>query len=250
MKHSINKFYKGISCLSFSMLGLLSVSETTLAQTMNNDTPDLSGFWELPLGSHVIPEASLLDSITPTQMEQIAKHDARAIRWCNMLGVPYIMTQRNRPLEIWAGSNHVAIVAMTKHASPRYAYLDMTDHIDPLIYEPSSTGQSIAYWQEDTLVVDTIGFSGEKGGLAIPGGGFRTETSHLVERFRLINENTLSVVSTWTDENVFAAPHTYEYRYQRLPADYTAPAFMGCDSTDQERTQFLEAAWGGAGSLD
>ena len=69
------------------------------------------------------------------------------------------------------------------------------------------------------MVVDTVGFHGERGVTSIPGGGFKTEKSHLVERYRLLgNGSVLSVTFTWTDPKVFASPHTYEFRYSRMPS--------------------------------
>jgi hypothetical protein len=80
-------------------------------------------------------------------------------------------------------------------------------------------GDSIAHWEGDTLVADTIGLHPTRGVTSIPGGGYRTDKSHLVERYKLIeNGNVLSVTFTWTDPTVFAAPQTYEFRYYRLPA--------------------------------
>src|SRR4030095_12625183 len=86
-----------------------------------------------------------------------------------------------------------------------------------------SRRESIARWEGDTLVVDTTGFEPTHGVTAIPGGGFRTATSHLIERYRLLKDGAqLSVTFTWTDPAVFAPPHTYEFRYQRVERGYEA----------------------------
>ena len=49
----------------------------------------------------------------------------------------------------------------------------------------------------------------------------------------------LSVTSTWTDPAVYRVPHTYEYRYSRLPATYEAPPQAPCDPWSDERAAFL-----------
>ena len=86
-------------------------------------------------------------------------------------------------------------------------------------------GDSIGHWEGNVLVVDTTMFLPDRGILSIPGGGFRTADSHLVERFQLLkNGQVLQLVSTWTDANVFKGPHTYEYRYNRMPRDYDGRA--------------------------
>jgi hypothetical protein len=119
-------------------------------------------------------------------------------------------------------------------------YTNRSTHISPDIYDPSTLGDSIAHWEGDTLVADTIGFHPTHGVTAIPGGGYRTDKSHLVERFRLLENGTvLSVTSTWTDPTVFAVPQTYEYRYYRLPATYEPRPGLPCDPYNQTRADFL-----------
>jgi hypothetical protein len=200
---------------------------------------DISGFWELSFDSRKVPKASLLPSVTATKIQGRAKHDEYAIRWCNLLGVPFLMDS-GRPLDIRQGPT--AVIIVPENASPpRYLYLNRPTHIPEEIYDPSTSGDSIARWDGDTLVVDTVGFHGDHGITAIPGGGFRTEKSHLVERYRLIgNGQVLSVTFTWTDPTVFRTPHTYEFRYHRLPASYEARPWLPCDPYDELRTKFIE----------
>jgi hypothetical protein len=53
------------------------------------------------------------------------------------------------------------------------------------------------------------------------------------------NGEVLSVRFTWTDPSVFSAPHTYEFRYRRLPATYEPVSTWPCDPYDQTRAEFL-----------
>lgn len=226
------------------LLGLLSaVAPALLAQgtpgRQSAGPPDLSGFWELSFDSRKVPQASLLPAVTRTRIDARAKADAHAIRWCNLLGMPFLMDS-GRPLDIRVGSTAV-ILAPENSSAPRYLYLNRTTHIGNDIFDPSTNGDSIAHWDGDTLVVDTVGFHGERGITTIPGGGYRTETSRLVERYRLLKDGAvLSVTFTWTDPKVFRAPHTYEFRYNRLPANYEARTWAPCDPYDAERAAFLE----------
>jgi hypothetical protein len=202
-------------------------------------SPDISGFWELSFDSRKVPQASLLPSVTRARIDARAKADAHAIRWCNLLGMPFLMDS-GRPLDIRVGASAVIVVPENASA-PRYLYLNRQTHISADIFDPATNGDSIARWEGDALVVDTVGFHGERGITAIPGGGFRTETSRLVERYRLLKEGAvLSVTFTWTDPKVFKAPHTYEFRYHRLPASYEARVWAPCDPYDAERALFLE----------
>jgi len=200
---------------------------------------DLSGFWELSFDSRRIPDADLLPAVTRAARAARANKDAYAIRWCNVVGMPRVMDS-GRPLDIRQG--RTAVIIVPENASgPRYLYLDRSTHVSEEVFDPTTYGDSIAHWEGDTLVADTIGFHPDHGITAIPGGGYRTATSHLVERYRLLHDGqVLSVVFTWTDPKVFRTPHTYEFRYYRLPADYEPRTWLPCDPFDEGRAQFLD----------
>ena len=203
---------------------------------------DVSGSWELFQDGRRIPAARLVAKVTPEVLNEIAAKDARSIRWCLPLGMPFTMgAQHGRPLQISQGSRYITLVAESTLAPVRYLYLNRKTHITKEEFEPTTSGDSIARWDGDTLIVETVGFSGTKGMLAIPGGGYRTEETRLTERYRLLNSgNVLSVTFTWEDPAVFATPHAYEYRYQRLPASYEPRQSLPCDAFDKERVAFLE----------
>jgi hypothetical protein len=125
-------------------------------------------------------------------------------------------------------------------AQNRWIYLNRDTHIPADEYEAGVNGDSIGRWDGNTLVVETTLFHPDNGILGIPGGGFRTADSKLVERFRLLkNGQVLQVLSTWTDAKVLRTPHTYELRYVRLPRDYEARPNAVCDPYDEERAQLF-----------
>jgi len=203
--------------------------------------PDLSGFWERTyLDSEHVPRAQLTPRVTRALVDAQAKKDFKAIRWCNIVGMPAIMASP-RPLDI-RQTDRMLVIAAEINAATRYIYLNRTAHIDKEIFDATTNGDSTGRWEGDTLVVDTVGFDPNKGLTAIPGGGFRTANSHLVERYRLLNNGSmLSVTFTWTDPGVYRTPHTYEFRYARLPKDYEARLPLNCDPFDEGRTAFLNA---------
>jgi len=167
-----------------------------------------------------------------------ARKDVHAIRWCNLLGVPAVMDS-GTPLDVRQGATTI-IVAVENGSAPRYLYLDRKNHISKDIYDASTNGDSVAHWEGDALVVDTVGFHPTRGVTSIPGGGFKTENSHLVERYRLLeNGAVLSVISTWTDAKVFRVPHSYEYRYYRMPKHYEPVGAFPCNPYDEARADFL-----------
>ena len=206
------------------------------------DPRDLSGFWELPPDGHDgrnIPAASLAEGVTRAQLDAVAAHDAKGYRWCYNLGLPHLMLL-TRPLDIRVNQRYLTIMPEYNAAQNRWIYLDRRQHIPADEYEAGVNGDSIGRWEGDTLVVDTTMFHPDNGILGIPGGGFRTPDSKLVERFRLLrNGQVLQVISTWTDSKVFRMPHTYELRYTRLPREYEARPNAVCDPYDEDRAQLF-----------
>jgi hypothetical protein len=211
------------------------------AQSRPTTPPDISGYWELPLDGRHIPRPRLASRVTPAMLQAQAQKDAKAIRWCNWVGMPTTM-DTGRPLDIRQGTREIVILAESPVTPVRHLYLNRTTHISADVFDATTSGDSIARWDGDTLVVDTTGLEPTHGVTAIPGGGFRTATSHLVERYRLLKNGTLlSVTFTWTDPAVFAAPHSYEFRYQRVERGYEPRPYARCDPFDAERAAFLEA---------
>ena len=214
---------------------LLILFGTLLAQT-NTPGPDLSGFWELRFDSKNIPQASLVPNVTPKDIEAHREKDRMVIRWCNFLGVPALMEESL--LDIRQGRIETVIVAQAV-STARHIYTDGRGHVNPDIFDPTTNGHSIGRWEGDTFVVDTVGFAPDRGITSIPGGGYKTADSHLTERYRLLNGGKqLSVTFTWEDPNVFAKPHTYEFRYYRAPNDTNARNWS-CDPFDEDRSKFL-----------
>jgi hypothetical protein len=212
-----------------------------IARAQAPNPRDISGYWELTyMDSQHVPRAQLAPRVTRAVLDAQAQKDFKAIRWCNVLGMPAIMASP-RPLDI-RQTEKTIVIAAEINAATRYIYLNRVTHISKDVFDPTTNGDSIAKWEGDTLVVDTVGFDPSKGVTAIPGGGFRTANSHLAERYRLLNNGSLlSVRFTWTDPGVFRTPHTYEFRYARLPRDYEARLPLNCDPFDETRTAFLTA---------
>ena len=202
------------------------------------DPHDLSGFWDLSVDSRQVPPANLAPSVTKALIEQHVAADRKAVRWCNLLGMPFVMDP-GRPIDIQQGTREMVIFSEVP-GSPRHIYFDRTTHISADLFDPTTNGDSIGHWEGDTLVVDTIGFNPDRGVTAIPGGGFRTADSHLVERYQLLeNGALLSVQFTWTDPKVFKTPHTYEFHYYRMAPQYEPPPGDPCNPYDDLRTKFL-----------
>jgi hypothetical protein len=229
-----------ICCAALGVLGYAAprAQERNQPSSAVRTTVDISGFWGLSFDGRKVPSARLTPAITRAALDLRSRKDVHAIRWCNMLGTPALM-DAGSPLDIRQGTTAV-IIAPENQSAPRYLYLNRQQHVSKDIYDPSTNGDSIARPDGDSLVVDTIGFHESRGVTSIPGGGFKTASSHLVERYRLLsNGSVLSVTFTWTDPKVFRAPHTYEFRYYRMPKHYEALMAFPCNPYDDVRSAFI-----------
>ena len=212
----------------------------TTTDSSGTTVPDISGMWMLLFDGANVPRAQLNPSVTASDLLTHARMDALAMRWCNYVGTPFLMQSRF-PLDIRQGRMET-IIAAAEVSTARHIYTDGRGHVRPDEFEPTTNGDSIGQWEGDALVVDTVSFSPSRGLTSIPGGGFKTATSHLVERYQLTSEGAkLSVTFSWTDPNVYAAPHTYGFLYTRAPKGTWARK-VACDPFDASRTQFLSEA--------
>ena len=229
-----------IGCAALGVVGYgarRAQAQRGQASSTAASTVDISGFWGLSFDGRKVPAAKLTPTITKAAIDLHARKDVHAIRWCNMLGMPAMM-DAGTPLDIRQGTTAV-IIAPENQSAPRYLYLNR-QHVNKDIYDPSTNGDSIAHFDGDSLVVDTVGFHKDRGVTSIPGGGFRTENSHLVERYRVLsNGSILSVTFTWTDPKVFRVPHSYEFHYYRMPRHYEALLAFPCNPYDDVRSAFI-----------
>jgi len=196
--------------------------------------PDLSGHWELRVDSRSVPQAQLMAAARAGAAAR-QRTDIEGLRWCRIVGLP---TSMDGPINLrQAVSETVIISPMT--AVARHLYTDGRPQVDPAEFDVTTVGFSVAHWDGEALVVDTVGFS-DRGLVSIPGGGYRTLKSRLVERYQLLEGGQrLSVRFTWTDPGVFARPHTYEYRYYRA-AD--TPTEWPCEPKEDGRDAFFAPA--------
>jgi hypothetical protein len=208
----------------------------TTTDMNGKSVPDLTGFWELHYDSANVPFASLTPQAMKDDKEARRQKDMNVLRWCNKTGIPFSM-DGPAPIDIQQGRFETSIASQA--VSPgRHIFTNGQKHPDLEAFDRVVNGHSIGHWERDTFVVDTIGFS-TQGITTIPGGGYRTEESHLIEHYRLLDGGTkLLVTSTWEDPKVFKTPHTYQFEYFRAAPGYTAREYF-CDPTDEQRVNLL-----------
>src|SRR6185503_1506560 len=115
----------------------------------------------------------------------------------------------------------------------RHFYLDGRQHPTP--WTPTPAGHSIAKYEGNVLVVETVGFTAG----AVPGGGVRTPETRLVERYEVSPDGKrLTITYTWDDPKLYQKPHVYRYYFDRSPMLESAGAKVSyaleewCDAGD------------------
>lgn len=224
-----------------SSLVVASFATVVAAQTIH---PDFSGFWEPKYtgGSGAfqdvfgkVDKAPLLPDLPPLQRPR-GEHPAYGAKdpvdgsACRVLAFPFFMTS-SPPFDILQRDDEILIIS-EREASSRHVYMDGRPH--PADLESTSNGHSIGHWEDDTLVIDTVGFRGFAG---VPGGGRRGPKTHLIERYQIVdNGQRLLVTFTWEDPTIYSKPHSYQLHYYKMPKT-TYALEDPCDSGDPKEYQ-------------
>jgi hypothetical protein len=122
-------------------------------------------------------------------------------------------------------------------AGVRRLYLDRPHPKNPI---PSWNGHSIAHWEGDTLLVDTIGFN-DKSWLF---GGMQphTEEAQLKERIRLVaNGAFMEIKITVDDRHALISPYTFNRYYTKHPETAEMPEDV-CNEDPETWKQFQREA--------
>jgi hypothetical protein len=182
--------------------------------------PDLSGIWqtlsaaEFDLEPHAArvdapPGAGIVDGqVIPYLPAALAqrkeKFEARATAdprtKCFTLGVPrgiyypepFQIFQRPRDLTVMFEFGHPVRTIHTNGT------LHPDGHIDFWL------GDSRGHWEGDTLVVDVVDFNGET--WLDRAGNFASDALHVVERWTMIDGNTIDYKATLEDQRVYSRP--------------------------------------------
>jgi hypothetical protein len=183
-----------------------------------NGKPDLSGVWQgggvSLYGEPGISKIKLPSPVNPppkrepipyqdwaeAKSKTLTAADDPTLR-CLLAGVPRITTMP-MPLEIIEKPNEVVIVYESFHAFRVIPMNDKLEHPNDLV--PTWMGDSVARWDGNTLVVDVTGFN-DKTWFAGQG-TFHTEQMHVVERYTLNSDDTITYTATVTDPKVLTKP--------------------------------------------
>jgi hypothetical protein len=131
---------------------------------------------------------------------------------CFPPGVPRIYLQRGLPFEIMQNPGRVLMLFEFDH-HVRQIFTNGRPHPQDMV--PSWMGDSIGKWEGDTLVVDTVGFN-DKTWLDNVGHP-HSEDLHLVERFRRVSQDALTIDITIDDPKAYTKPWVVRLNYDLKP---------------------------------
>lgn len=218
---------RGLFCLAFlaNAGGLLLAQDHAafVPPRLKDGHPNLQGLWgrigafappppgvgvERPSGSAGIDSifASLeyLPAALPKKRELAAKRGNDLLFfWCATASVPTAMLYIPFPLMIVQDGSNVVFLHESAH-DVRIVPVDGSPH--PKHYSALS-GDSRGRWEGDTLVVDVTNFSKGDRRMSMLG-DFLDGNSHVIERYRLSDANTISYEATLEDPTVLAKPAT------------------------------------------
>jgi hypothetical protein len=134
---------------------------------------------------------------------------------CHLPGVPRALDQPAGlyPVQIIQDEKYVVLLHEAMH-DVRIIPTDNSPH--PRNYW-AWDGDSRGRWEGDTLVVDVSNFNGRT--WLDMAGNFVDENEHVVERFTLIDADTILYEATITDPTVFIKPVEMRFTLKRVPAD-------------------------------
>jgi len=157
----------------------------------------------------------------------IAK-DATGSKW--QQGFLYL-ANFNKPYMLWAPVMLLAAIGLVLYASTAWVAVALAAVVALAMIEYFALGDAIGHWEDDTLVVDVIGFNDRT--WLDQDGHPHTEMLHVVERYKRIDELTLKYEFTIDDPGAYSAPWSNSY---------TIPWAPGAELYEyicQENNQFL-----------
>ena len=149
-------------------------------------------------------------------------------------GPPMLPYSYNSNYQIVQSKDAIVIHVEMIHDA-RIIYLDGRRHLPPTIRR--WMGDSIGRWERDTLVVDTTNFTDAGGFYGEAGGNFGWDRNlHLIERFSLLDANTLlyqfeidnptAFTEPWKGELTMSRSSGRIFEYACHEANYSLPSML------------------------
>ena len=166
--------------------------------------PDLSGVWVVSSGLEITADPPYTpDALKLWQQRKVDLKKDDPAQYCLPNGA---VRMTNLPYKIVQTPKLVVLLSEGNTHSYRRFFLDGRAH--NLDLDPNSwTGDSIAHWEGDALVVDTIGFN-DKAWLDDTGKPHSDEL-HVIERYRRPDTGRLEIQYTIEDPKALTKPFSF-----------------------------------------
>ena len=180
---------------------------------------ELQGVWVMNNRISIEKYETIPQPLTPTyqalKAEQIKKRAEgvqvfTADAQCIPQGMP---RQMDGNFELYVRADSLALFTGGSGLQVRNIWTDGRAHTPEEDLFDSFSGESIARWEGDTLVVDTIGIRPTNEILY----GVQGHKLQVTERFHKTGPDALQVDTVVTDPVVFSTPWTYTFTYKRNP---------------------------------
>jgi len=162
-------------------------------------SPDLSGLWLL--GEDPFPEEAEALHWAKELLDERIANDFRyhPHNYC-LPGDPPIAHSVAPFMAKFVHKDDLLVMLLEDAPGFRQVFIDGRDH--PEWPNPSWMGHSIAHWEGDVLVIDTVGYN-DRGWMD---GHPRSEELHIIERYKRTDYGRLEVNVTFEDPKVFERP--------------------------------------------
>lgn len=182
------------------------------------DLPDWSGVWEIDWRNERGAPPRPPMKLTPEYQKRLDDYRAAQARGenqqtqaanCVPPGLPGIMTQPY-PIRFVYQPDRV-VMLIEAFMQFRTVFTDGRAHPE----DPDLTfmGHSTGRWENDTLVIDTVGFTTDT---FLAAGVPHSEQLSIVERIRRVEPGWMEIETTLTDPVVLAEPYTVKINYRHL----------------------------------
>jgi hypothetical protein len=143
---------------------------------------------------------------------------------CLPPGMPGIMSQPY-PIELLLTPGQVTIV-IEAYTQVRHIYTDGR----PLPEDPDPTffGTSAGHWEDNTLVVETVGFAQVPRGISFP----YSDKMRIQERFRLADADTLTIETSIADPEALKTPYSMGTRTFKRHRNWTIAEYI-CEENNR-----------------
>jgi len=224
------RLFIGFICLSFCSFG------NTQEAKLPDNPRDLSGVWMNdntlderlkreglkrldPNEPERTPNSGMNTDILTSEYQKIYQQwQAQRAQWeegvqpCTWPGMPRILTYPY-PLEILHTPGRITFIYEAE-SQVRRIFLDRDQHLPFDELDPSYNGDSIGRWDDNTLIIDSIGFNTQT---EVWGNLPHSEEMKVVEKIYYVDEDTIHNEVTITDPLAFKKPISRTVVYSKRP---------------------------------